>query len=49
MPGLGWSAPLKGLAAILCGLVVLSLALIYFIPAPPSKIGTGIRRLPGVA
>jgi TRAP-type uncharacterized transport system substrate-binding protein len=38
MLGLGWSAPLKGLVAILCALGVISLALIYFIPAPPSKV-----------
>src|SRR5476649_1160510 len=37
MLGLGWSGPLKGLEAILCALGVISLALIYFIPAPPSK------------
>jgi uncharacterized protein len=45
MLGLGWSGLLKGLAAILCILGVLSLALIYFIPAPPSKfiIATGAK------
>lgn len=37
MLGLGWSGLLKGLAAILCILGVVSLALIYFFPAPPSK------------
>jgi len=38
MLGLSWSGLLKGLAAILCALGVVSLALIYFFPAPPSKI-----------
>jgi TRAP-type uncharacterized transport system substrate-binding protein len=35
----------KGLAAILCAVSAVSLALIYFIPAPPSKfvIATGQR------
>jgi TRAP-type uncharacterized transport system substrate-binding protein len=35
---LSWSSLLKGLAAILCIVGVVSLALLYFIPAPPSKI-----------
>ena len=38
MLGLGWSGLIKGLAALLCILGVVSLALIYFIPTPPSKI-----------
>jgi TRAP-type uncharacterized transport system substrate-binding protein len=38
MLGLGWSGLIKGLAALLCILGVVSLALIYFFPAPPSKI-----------
>ena len=37
MLGLGWSGLLKGLAAVLSILGVVSLALIYFFPAPPSK------------
>jgi TRAP-type uncharacterized transport system substrate-binding protein len=37
MLGLGWPGLLKGLAAILCILGIVSLALIYFFPAPPSK------------
>jgi hypothetical protein len=36
MLGSGWSGLLKGLAAGLCILGIVSLALIYFIPAPPS-------------
>ena len=38
MLGLGWSGLIKGLAALLCIVGVVSLALIYFIPTPPSKI-----------
>jgi len=38
MLGSGWLGLLKGLAAILCILGIVSLALIYFIPAPPSTI-----------
>jgi TRAP-type uncharacterized transport system substrate-binding protein len=38
MLGLGWSGLIKGLSAFLCILGVVSLALIYFIPAPPSTI-----------
>ena len=36
MLGLGWSSLLKGLAAILFALGIVSLALLYFIPAPSS-------------
>ncbi len=38
MLGLGWSSLLKGLAAIFCIVGVVSFALIYFIPAPPSTV-----------
>jgi TRAP-type uncharacterized transport system substrate-binding protein len=38
MLGLRWSSLIKGLAAILCVFGILSFALIYFIPAPPSTI-----------
>jgi hypothetical protein len=38
MLGSGWFAMLKVLAAILCVFGILSFALIYFIPAPPSTI-----------
>ena|SRR5664279_1730712 len=38
MLGSGWFAVLKVLAAILCVFGILSFALIYFIPAPPSTI-----------
>ena len=38
MLGSGWPGLLKGLAAALCILGIVSLALIYFIPAPPSTI-----------
>jgi TRAP-type uncharacterized transport system substrate-binding protein len=38
MLGLSRWSLLKGLAAILCIFGIVSLALIYFIPAPPSKI-----------
>ena len=38
MFGSGWPGLLKGLAAALCILGIVSLALIYFIPAPPSTI-----------
>ena len=38
MLGSGWFATLKVLAAILCVFGILSFALIYFIPAPPSTI-----------
>ena len=34
----GWSGLFKGLAAVLCIVGIISLALIYFIPAPPSKV-----------
>src|SRR5260370_19614233 len=47
MLGLGWSGPLKGLAAILCALGAISLALIYFIPAPPSKIVLAASQIKG--
>jgi TRAP-type uncharacterized transport system substrate-binding protein len=45
MLGLGWSGLLKALAATLCILAVVSLVLIYFFPAPPSKfaIATGAK------
>ena len=44
MLGLGWSL-LKGLTAIVCIVGIISLALAYFIPAPPStfKIATGFK------
>lgn len=38
MLGSGWLGLLKGLAAAVCILSIVSLALIYFIPAPPSTI-----------
>jgi TRAP-type uncharacterized transport system substrate-binding protein len=38
---------LKGLAAILCLLGVISLALIYFIPTPPSKIAMATSTIKG--
>ena len=38
MFGSGWPGLLKGLAAGLCILGIVSLALIYFIPTPPSTI-----------
>ena len=38
---------LKGLAAILCALGVISLALIYFIPTPPSKIAMATSVIKG--
>ena len=38
MLGSGWFAMLKVLAASLCVFGILSFALIYFIPAPPSTI-----------
>ena len=38
MFGLGSSGLFKGLAAVLCILSIISLALIYFIPAPPSTV-----------
>ena len=38
MLGSGWPGLLKGLAAALCILGIVSLALIYFIPAPPNTI-----------
>jgi TRAP-type uncharacterized transport system substrate-binding protein len=47
MLGLGWSAPLKGLAAILCTLGIISLALVYFIPTPPSKIAIATSAIKG--
>jgi TRAP-type uncharacterized transport system substrate-binding protein len=47
MLGLGWSGPLKGLAAILCALGVISLALIYFFPTPPSKIAMATSVIKG--
>jgi hypothetical protein len=45
MLGLGWSGLFKGLAAILFALVIVSLALLYFFPAPSStfSIATGGR------
>ena len=45
MLGLGWSSLLKGLAAILFALGIVSLALLYFFPAPSSafSIATGGR------
>ena len=45
MLGLGWSGLLKGLAAILFALGIVSLALLYFFPAPSSafSIATGGR------
>ena len=42
MLGLGWSDLFKGLAAVLCALGVVSLALLYFFPAPPSTISMGV-------
>jgi TRAP-type uncharacterized transport system substrate-binding protein len=42
MLGLGWSGLIKGLAAFLCILGVVSLALIYFFPAPPSTIAMAV-------
>jgi TRAP-type uncharacterized transport system substrate-binding protein len=42
MLGLGWSGLIKGLAALLCILGVVSLALIYFFPAPPSTIAMAV-------
>jgi TRAP-type uncharacterized transport system substrate-binding protein len=45
--GLSWSALLKGLAAILCALGVISLALIYFIPTPPTKIAIATSVIKG--
>jgi hypothetical protein len=47
MLGLSWSGLLKGLAAILCALGVISLALIYFIPTPPSKISMATSVIKG--
>ena len=38
MLGLGWASLLKGLAALVCFLGVVSLALTYFFPAPPLAI-----------
>ena len=38
MWGSGWSGLFKGLVAALCIVSIISLALIYFIPAPPSKV-----------
>jgi TRAP-type uncharacterized transport system substrate-binding protein len=38
MLGLSWSSLLKGSAAILCILAIVSFALLDFIPAPPSVI-----------
>ena len=38
MWGLGWSGLFKGLVAALCIVSIISLALVYFIPAPPSKV-----------
>ena len=45
MLGLSWSSLFKGLAAFICIVGIVSLALIYFIPAPPSKftIATGAK------
>jgi TRAP-type uncharacterized transport system substrate-binding protein len=42
MLGFGWSGLIKGLAAFLCILGVVSLALIYFFPAPPSTIAMAV-------
>ena len=42
MLGFGWSDLLKGLAAILCIVGIVSLALIYFFPAPPSTISMAV-------
>jgi TRAP-type uncharacterized transport system substrate-binding protein len=47
MLGLGWSAPLKGLAAILCIVGIVSLAMIYFIPTPPSKVAIATSAIKG--
>jgi hypothetical protein len=44
---LGSIAVIKGLAAILCTLDVISLALIYFIPTPPSKIAMATSAIKG--
>jgi hypothetical protein len=38
MWGSGWSGLFKGLVAVFCIVSIISLALIYFIPAPPSKV-----------
>lgn len=38
MFGSGWSGLFKGLAAVFCIVSIILLALIYFIPAPPSKV-----------
>lgn len=38
---------LKGLAAILCAMVVTSLALSYFISAPPTKIAMATSVIKG--
>jgi len=38
MWGSGWSGLFKGLVAALCIVSIISLALVYFIPAPPSKV-----------
>ncbi|MGC2823741.1 MAG: TAXI family TRAP transporter solute-binding subunit [Pseudolabrys sp.] len=38
MLGSGWSGLFKGLAAVFCIVGIISLALMYFIPAPPSKV-----------
>jgi TRAP-type uncharacterized transport system substrate-binding protein len=38
MMGLGWTSLLKGLAALVCVLGAVSLALLHFFPAPPSTI-----------
>ena len=38
MLGSSWASLVKGLGAILCAFGVISLALIYFFPAPPSTI-----------
>ena len=42
MLGLGWSGLIKGLAVILCIVGIVSLALIYFFPAPPSTISMAV-------
>lgn len=42
MLGLSWSGLIKGLSAFLCILGVVSLALIYFFPAPPSTIAIAV-------
>ncbi len=38
MLGLGWTSLLKGMAALVCVLVAVSLTLLHYFPAPPSTI-----------